>query len=403
MKIAIFTDLFLPRIDGVSNSLAHLVKEYARQGHDVLVVAPKLKGCDQVEIDGVDIVFLPSIVDVFYPTSALGMFSPYLLKKLKSFSPEIIHVVVPLTVGGMGLLYSKLVDIKSVAVFHAYFMEPEYLKIIGIKNRGVGVAQKMLWKYAKSFYDRANYVVTPSNFVKQDLIAHNFSGPIKVINNAIDFSNVSFDQKKHLSFIKEHSLLNNKIALYIGRISIEKNIELLIDSFSDVLKKVPDAKLLIVGGGPDLERLQNKVAQLNLEKHIVFSGEIKNYDLVRKGVFRLAKVFVTASHSEVQPVSIIEAMSFGLPVVAAKSRGLTEMIKDNGYLVSNDDKNKFSENISKILRDTKTQKEMSERSRQLAKKYSLSNSAKKHISLYKKLIKKNESVSFIRRVFKRKK
>jgi 1,2-diacylglycerol 3-alpha-glucosyltransferase len=400
MKIVIFADIFLPHIDGVTNSLVHLVKEYVRQGHEVLVMAPKLKGSEKVEIRGVKIIFLPSIPAVVYPELMLGLFSRELFKELKRFSPEVVHVIGPGSVGSMGLFYSKLVGIKSVAAFHGYFMEPEYLSIMGIKNRGVEMAQKMLWKLAKTFYDRADSVVTPSNFVKKDLLDHDFVGPIKVINNAINFSNISLDKKQQSAFLKKYSLEGCKIALYVGRVSVEKNIELLIKSFPEVIKKVPKSRLVIVGDGPDMESLKSLVSKLGMERDIVFTGKVENAELVKKGIFKLAQVFVTASHSEVQPVSIIEAMNFGLPVIASKSRGLTEMIKGNGYLVSGNNKKKFSEYMIKILSDNHLQKKMSQESTRLVNKYSLESSAKKHIDLYKKLSANNKSRKTIKQFLK---
>jgi len=402
MKIAVFADIFLPHIDGVTNSLTHLVKEYKKQGHEVLIIAPKLNGSDEVELRGIKIIFLPSIPAVVYPEFMMGLFSRELFKELRNFSPEIVHVIGPGSVGSMGIFYSKLVGIKSVAAFHTYFMEPEYLGIMGIKNRGVGIAQKMLWKLAKTFYDRADRVITSSSFVKKDLVDHNFSKPIKVINNAINFSGISLNKKQQLVFMKKYSLEGYKIALYVGRISVEKNIELLIKSFPEVIKKVPQAKLLIIGSGPDLERLQALVLKLELEKYVVFTGRIENSNLVKKGIFRLAKVFVTASHSEVQPVSIIEAMNFGLPIIASKSRGLTEMVRGNGYLVSGNNKSKFSEHMIKILSNSNLQKEMSQKSLQLVKGYSLSVSARKHINLYKKLIKNKKKKRSIGKILKSK-
>ncbi|NCQ66030.1 MAG: hypothetical protein COZ34_03140 [Candidatus Pacebacteria bacterium CG_4_10_14_3_um_filter_34_15] len=386
MKIAVFADMFLPHVDGVTNSLVHLTQEFVKQGHEVLVITPKAKGSKTVKLKGIKIIFLPSIPAVVYPELMLGMFSRELFSVLKKFSPDIVHIIGPGTVGSIGLFYSKLVNIKSVAAFHGYFMEPEYLRVWGIKNRGVGTVQKMLWSLAKTFYDRADVVVTPSSFVKNDLLGHDFSGPINVIRNAVNFLNVELYKEQQKDFIKKYSLSKSKIILYVGRVSLEKNIETLIKSFAIVIKKIPDSKLLIVGGGPDLKRLQKLVSDLNIKKQVIFSGELKNLDLVRKGIFKLAKVFVTASHSEVQPVSIIEAMNFGLPIVAAHSRGLVEMIHNNGYLVDGDNADEFSDKISKILLDAKLQKEMSKSSIQLAKEYSIANSAKQHLELYRKLI-----------------
>jgi 1,2-diacylglycerol 3-alpha-glucosyltransferase len=402
MKIAIFTDFFLPHVDGITNSLAHLISQYKKTGHEVLVITPKTKGSENVNIAGVDILFLPSVPAVVYPELMLGFLSSKLLFKLRSFSPEIVHVIAPGPVGNIGLYYAKLINIKSVATFHGYFMEPEYLKIIGIKNRGVKLAKKILWRYTKSFYDRADRVITSSSFVKKDLENHNFSRQITVINNAINFNSIKKNQKLHQKFIEKFNLKNKKIVGYIGRVSIEKNISFLIKSFVEVQNNVKNSHLLIVGDGPDKERLENLVSELNFNDHVTFTGEIKNTNLIRFDVFSLIDVFATGSHSEVQPISILEAMYFGLPIVAVKSRGLTEMIKNNGFLITGENKSKFAEAIALILEDRKLQNKFSKQSYNLAESYSLENSAQKHIDLYTELITDIKGLSFSKRLLKSK-
>ncbi len=400
MRIAVFTDLFLPHVDGVTNSLVHLVSEYKELGHEILVVTPKTKGSETVSIPGIQLVFLPSVPSMVYPELMLGFFSAKLLFTLKKFSPEIVHVIAPGPVGSMGLFYATLVNIKSVATFHGYFMEPEYLKIIGIKKRGVVLAQKLLWRYTKTFYDRANQVITPSQFVKKDLEGHNFARPISVIKNAVDFSAVNRDEKLHQEFVEKYKLSGKKVVLFVGRISIEKNIEALIRSFPFILDSASKAHLLIVGGGPDSERLKELVKEHGLSKQVTFTGEISNEQLVKMDVFATANVFATASHSEVQPMSIIEAMHFGLPIVAVKSRGLSEMIQGNGYLVSDDSPKKLANKIIAILNDTKIQKQFVQESQKLALEYSLAHTAKLHLDLYSNLVANKQDRHFFKYILK---
>jgi 1,2-diacylglycerol 3-alpha-glucosyltransferase len=400
MKLAIFTDLFLPHVDGITNSLVHLIKEYVSLGHDILVVTPKTKGSDKVELEGVKIIYLPSLPSGLYPEFMFGFLSSKLLLDLRRFSPDVVHVTSPGPVGSMGLFYARLSGIKSVATFHGYFMEPEYLKIIGIKKRGVALAQRILWKFTKTFYDRADRVITPSKFVKQDLEKHNFARPITVINNAVDFSHLEKNQKLHQEFIEKYNLKNKSIILFIGRISVEKNIGFLINSFAKVVKNISHAHLLIVGDGPDQSRLQSLVKDLGISKHVTFTGEIKNEELAKIDVFGLAKVFATSSDSEVQPISIIEAMKFGLPIVAVKSRGLTEMIKNNGLLIESGNSDKYAQALEKILSNAKLQKAYSQKSFELAQNYSTENSATQHLKLYTDLIKNLDDSQFISRVLK---
>lgn len=400
MRIAVFTDLFLPHVDGVTNSLVHLISEYKALGHEVLVITPKTKGSETVSLPGIKLVFLPSVPSMVYPEFMLGFFSSQLLFTLKSFAPEIVHVIAPGPVGSMGLFYATLVNVKSVATFHGYFMEPEYLRIIGIKKRGVKLAQKFLWRYTKTFYDRADQVITPSQFVKKDLEGHNFARPISVIKNAVDFSAVNQDEKLHQEFVEKYKLSGKKVVLFVGRLSIEKNIEALIRAFSFVRDTVPKAHLLIIGGGPDAERLRELVKEHDLSKHITFTGEISNELLVKRDVFATAHVFATASHSEVQPMSIIEAMHFGLPVVAVKSRGLSEMIQGNGYLVVDDSPKKLAKSMIEILKDSKLQKLFADKSKKLALEYSLEHTAKLHIDLYSNLVANRQDRHFIKYILK---
>lgn len=400
MKIAIFTDLFLPHVDGVTNSLVHLISQYRNLGHDVLVITPKTKGSERVSISQVEIVFLPSVPSMVYPEFMLGFFSSKLLFKLKSFSPEIVHVIAPGPVGSMGLFYAKLMNVKSVATFHGYFMEPEYLRIIGIKKRGVKLAQKFLWRFTKTFYDRADLVITPSKFVKKDLENHDFSRPIIAVKNAINFENVTRNEEQHRSFVKKYQLTGKKVVLYIGRVSTEKNIDSLIKSFVFVNEAVPKAHLLVVGAGPELDNLKQLTKTLKLENHVTFTGEISNDQLVKSDVFSTATVFTTASHSEVQPISIIEAMYFGLPIIAVRSRGLAEMIKQNGFLVATDEPKQFSKKIIEILKDSRLQKKFAHKSKELAREYSLSKTASIHLELYADLISNRTSRHIFKSVLK---
>lgn len=393
MRIAIFTDLFLPHVDGVTNSLVHLISQYKKLGHEVLVVTPKMNTSESISIDGVKIIFLPSISAVVYPEFMLGFFSSELFFFLKNFSPEIVHVIAPGPVGNIGLFYSKLANIKSVATFHGYFMEPEYLRIIGIKKRGVRIAQRVLWRLTKVFYDRANIVITPSKYVKKDLEAHNFIRPIKVIKNAVDFSGSTVNQLEKKLFLKKYKLEGKKVAIYIGRVSIEKNISLLISIVPELARRIPNFVLLIIGDGPDMKRLQAMVDDLKVRENVVFTGEIENSELITKGVFESAQVFVTASGSEVQPMSIIEAMTFGLPIVASKSKGLTEMVTNNGFLVEHNDTKQYIEKISSVLNSERLQKRFSDNSIELSNEYSLEKTARDHLKIYSYLIQDKDKQS----------
>ncbi len=385
MKICFLTDIFLPRIDGVSNSVYHLSQEMSAQGNEVMVFAPKLNGSEQVEVEGVKVEFIPSIPALVYPDTRIGLMSPKLIQKIRDFNPDIIHVTTPGTLGLMGLMFSRVLDIPVAGAFHGYFMTPEYLEIVGIKKI-TKPFEKMLWRIARDFYNKCDLVVTPSQYVKQDLVKHEFAAPIKVIRNAVDIHADEVEDSLLNDFRKEHKIEEKNTLIYIGRISVEKNLGSLLEVFNQVLQKLPDSQLILIGDGPERGELENKAEQLGLGDQAVFTGAVDHNFLIKAGLYRLGDVFVTCSTSEVQPMSFIEAMNFGLPIVAFKARGVAEMVTDNGFLIKPDAVGKMAGKIVEILTNQSLQQKLSSNSKKQAEKYDLANVAQKHLQAYRKLI-----------------
>lgn len=385
MKIAFFTDVFLPRIDGVSNSVYHLSRRMAADGHQVMIFAPKLNGSENVEVEGVDVEFLPSIPAFVYPDTRIGLLSPKLFKKINDFQADIIHVTAPATLGLMGLMFSRNQEVPAVGAFHGYFMTPEYLEIVGIKKL-TKPFEKMLWRIARDFYNKCDLVITPSEYVKQDLLSHGFETPITVINNAVDIDADDADDRLLKKFKNKHQIQDINTILYVGRISVEKNLKQLLEVFKQIKDKQADSQLVVIGTGPQLQELKDYAEVLNIANGVIFTGSVDHDFLIKAGLYRLGDVFVTCSTSEVQPMSIIEAMNFGMPIVAAKARGVEEMVDRNGYLIKPGKIGQMAGKIAKILSSQELQQKLGKSSQQRAKKYDLVNVAQQHVQTYQDMI-----------------
>lgn len=390
MKVAYFTDTFLPQINGVVTSLVTITSLLSSFGHQITIFAPRPKLKEKIDwkTKGVSLELLPSMPSFFYPdwrTSA--PISPKLLLKVSKFDPDIIHFQTTFLVGGGGIILGKLLKKPVVGSFHGYFMEPEYLKIFNI-NYAVDILSNILWKYAVFFFNQCNVVLTYSEGAKKDLKHHGVKKPIFVIPNGINEKTMKKVDSQEVSRLKQQYGLDEKVVLYVGRISAEKSLDVLVKSFSYVLKKAPDTTLLIIGDGPVRKNIIGLCSNLQIEKNVVFTGNIPQEKLLNKGYFQVADVFVTASTSELQPVSIIEAMYFGLPLVGVAKRGALEMIQNVGLLSMPEDTEALAANILKVISDKKIHDRLHKSSlREYKKKYSLRKVAPRYESFYKRVVK----------------
>ncbi len=383
MRIAIFTDVFPPSINGVSSSILLLSKELVRRGHFVRVFTPKIrKGqLTKTQLEGVNVSYSSSIPSLFYPDVKLAIpVYPKTVYRLIKDKIDIVHFHTPLPIGADGILAAKLLGLPVIGTFHTYFMEPEYLKVMGLDRAGKGMTNllvKLGWKYSNLYYNAANLITSPSHYTQKMLIKNNIKKKSIVIPNGID---IPILNKKTLT------IRDTKTCLYVGRISKEKNIATLIEAFELVHIKIPDAKLIIVGDGPDLKKITKLVEKKNLQKIITLTGKIPYEKLLNSPLYRESTLFVTASTSENQPMSLLEAMAFGLPIVAVAKRGIPELITDNGLLCKNDTPKELATHMITILNNSKKAQTMSQAALQHAKKFTIGHVAKQFENAYRELI-----------------
>lgn len=362
MKIAFFTDMFLPHLNGVTTALLNQVLGLSRQGHRIYIFAPKAKTTKPIKykVENVHVEYMPSFPIFVYPEVRFSypIFNQA-YRVTKKFRPDIIHFQSPSSAGIAGIITAKQLGIPLVGTFHGYFMEPEYLKVIGFADTFQKITTNVLWKYTTFYFNLADGVVTPSEISRKELITRGFIKDISVIHNSLDTQTIKKVSPEKVAKLKKKLKLREHVILYVGRISHEKNIDQLIKSFKLVLKKEPDTHLLIIGKGPALPLLKDLVGSLGLKKDVIFHGEVEQKPLLTEGYYQMVDMFATASTSELQPVSLIEAYAFGLPAVGSAKRGTGEMIKNVGLLSKPDDIEGFARNLLKIISDEKLKNTLS--------------------------------------------
>jgi len=415
MKIAISTDLYHPMTNGVAVFSRNLAIGLAKRGHDVLVLAPSITGNITIEQDpehNLKIARLSSIKIPFYPDqinqipemkAIFGKKIPRLFYKnginlclnpydeikyvLDQFRPDLIHNQTAITVGLAALHYAKRYDVPLVSTGHAY---PDnftgQLKLPELIKKPTDAVVR---RYLASFLQKSAYATAPTEIAVHDLIPNHrkFKVPVEALSNGIDLSRFSPGKAKPTIY-KKYNLPKTPFALYVGRVDPEKSLPVLLEAFSKTLKRLPHAKLVIVGDGTDKQRLENLSRELNITDSVIFTGLIIGNDLPE--VYRAATLFAITSTTETQSIVLMEAMASGLPVVAVRAGAIPELVKSNqnGFLCAPGNTTTIARSITKILQQPKLQTAMGKQSLKIIKTHDISHTLTRMEQIYTKVLQK---------------
>lgn len=386
MKIAYFTDTFLPRVDGVAYTIYEHSRLLAKRGNKVKIYAPSYPERNKNEkINGVAVERYSSIPLPTYKGIRISFPNIYTIyNSIKKFNPDIIHFHTPGPIGISAILLAKFLKIPLITTYHTLWSEtlpplPPFnlvYKIFKTDEVEKDLFKNAIWKISGDFFDNCDVVISPAKIIMDELLIHNHKSKIVVVSNGVDTNKFKAKARPKTNF---------KI-LYVGRLSHEKKIDIVIKAFAKVVKDLPQAKMEIVGDGPMLENLKDLVKKLKLSGRVIFHGSIARERIV--DYYKRCDVFATASAMEVQPLTLLEAMSCGLPIVGVKMAGVAGMVKDgvNGYLVPPTNPTTMSKKIVKILSSNKLRLKLSKNSQKIARANSLTSSIQKLEDLYKETI-----------------
>ncbi|AFY46091.1 glycosyltransferase [Nostoc sp. PCC 7524] len=314
MRIALFTETFLPKVDGIVTRLRHTVDHLQRQGNQVLVIAPdggitEHKGAKVYGVSGFPLPLYPEL-KMALPRPAIGY-------ALEQFQPDIIHVVNPAVLGLSGIFYSKVLKLPLVASYHTHL--PQYLQ-----HYGLGMLEGLLWELLKAGHNQAALNLCTSTAMMAELSAHGIER-VDLWQRGVDTELfhpdlASLEMRDRLT--QNHP--ESPLLLYVGRLSAEKEIE----RIKPILEAIPTARLALVGDGPHRQALEKHFAGTNTH----FVGYLMGREL--GAAFASADAFIFPSRTETLGLVLLEAMAAGCPVVAARSGGIPDIVTDgvNGYL-----------------------------------------------------------------------
>lgn len=392
MKIAIFSDTFPPAANGVAVVAAQSAKALAERGHEIWIFTVDQRSRENPfwQEGKISLTVLPSLpTGGVYEDSRLTLPLGIAWRRLKEFQPDIIHSHTPFSVGWEAVWAAKQLRKPLVGTHHTFY--DHYLKHI---KADFSFMKKFSWKYTALYYNLCDLVLSPSQSLADAMKANGLWKPVEVLRNPIETDIFTPGEENTKATLKKELALKRMITLvYAGRVSYEKSINQVLLSFAAAAQKNPDIELLVAGGGPDLDKLKKLAGELSVADKTVFTGQYDRGDLCR--ILQASDIFITASKSENMPMTIIEAMACGLPMIAVSELGLKELVRPglNGELVPADDPSAMAQKILELAANPERLKKYSLTSRELAQEYSTENISMKLEDAYRRAINfKNKSL-----------
>ena len=393
LRIGIFSDAYKPLVSGVTTSLQMLVEGLKQQGHEVFVITVSAKGAKEYDKDHP---YIYRIKGMPIPKKGLTSYrfvrnSKKHLKYIESLNLDVIHVHSEFTIGSVAIKVKKKLDIPMVFTVHT--MYEEYLFYVSkfLTKLFRKSFMKALKKLMARFILSSEVTLTPSEKIKDLMLSYNIDGNYKIVPSGIDLSkfkksNYKEEDIKNLKIslgIKE----NEFVCLFIGRISNEKSIDVLIDGFA--ASKNENMKFLVVGDGPALSKLESQIKKLDLKDKVILTGMIP-WEQVGL-YYQLGDCFLNASISETQGLTYIEALAAELPLVVKYDKVLEAVVEDSYNGLFFKDNNELPALLNKIYKTPELLIELKKNTLISVKKYSREVYAENALNAYAEAIEINKT------------
>lgn len=344
MKILFISDVYFPRVNGVSTSIRTFVEQMQLHGHEVHLIAPDY---GELTRDEVWIKRIPAREIYFDPEDRLMKYGEVIrmLPELRQQQYEVVHVHTPFVAHYLGLKLARALGVPCVETYHTFFEDYLHHYLPWIPRPVARGVAKMISKRQCNAVDA---VVAPSQPMLDVLRAYGVNVAAEVIPTGLQSN--SFKAVDGTAFRALYGIaLDRPMLLYVGRVAYEKNIDFLLNMLKALIAQQPDVLLVIAGQGPAETHLHKLVIQLGIEDHVKFIGYLdRNTEL--NACYQAADVFVFSSKSETQGLVLLEAMAQGTPVVAIAELGTASiLVEGEGALIAPDDIGQFADKVNSLL------------------------------------------------------
>lgn len=373
-----FTEVFLPKIDGVVTRVTRTMEQLAELGHEVQLFAP---GDPPAEYAGFTVNRVRGIsFKPVYPEIKVGMPTPSIARKIEEFQPDVIHAVNPVWLAAFGVLSAKRRGIPLVASFHTNV--PEYTESLRI-----GWLRQPAAAWIRTLHNQAAVNLCTSGPMVDKATAQGIRN-VELWPKAVDTDGYSPERRSR----KMRARLTDghpeaSLVIYVGRLSAEKNLDRLAPIMRKVRERVPNARLAMVGSGPQADDLKKMMDPA----FTTFTGYLSGADL--QSAFASGDVFAFPSVTETLGLVALESFASGVPVVGARAGGIPFVIDEakTGYLVEPEDYDAWAERIALLLNDEALRTEMGHTARSEALRHGWRAATESLVDYYQRAIDEHRS------------
>ena len=387
MRIGIFTETYTPYISGLVTSEVMLKNALEKLGHEVYVVTANLESFKYSYNEKERVLKIPGIPTGIYDSRLTGIYPIKAIKKIKSWNLDVIHSQTEFAIGTFARIFGKQYGIPVIHTYHT--MYEDYVHYI-TKGYFTKPGIKLIEYLTKFYCDKTvSELIVPTKKA-YDLFKDKYKVDrnIHIIPTGIEIDRFYRENSKTQDIINLRRKLNindnDFIILFVGRLAEEKNVELLLEAQEDIIKKNKCAKLLIVGDGPDINKYKDLAIKYKIADNTIFTGKVPWDDMPK--YYQIADLFATASRSETQGLTVVEAMAAELPVVCVNDDSFKIVVIDdlNGKLFDN--KKEYIKIINNLITDRDLLLRLGKQARISAEPYSSKYFAERVLDVYKKAI-----------------
>ncbi len=368
MRIAYFSDNFYPEVSGVSDAIITLGHELAERGHTIRFYAPKYtkRDFDHVRLPygepnygpRTSIMRLPSFP---YPSgtrqSRFVIPLGWSRQDIKNFAPDIMHTHSPFPVGIEALFMKRSLGVPLVGTHHTPITEfMRYSPLRGAFIAGLGL------RYVAWYYNHCEFITSPSITIVNEMKEFGFRRPGRAMSNPLNVTDFHIMPNKEA--LKTKTGLKGFTLLYVGRLAVEKNIDLLLKAFAAFHKTTPESTLGLVGRGAAEDDMKKLAHKLGVEDAVRFFGFIEDRHTLAE-IYNASDVFAIVSTAETQSLVAMQALACGVPVIAARAWGLPEYIHhgENGVLIEPGNLDELLDRIEELHKNPDLRKRLGARGR----------------------------------------
>lgn len=354
MRIGLFTDTYPPFINGVSTSVFMLKKALEKEGHQVFVVTLNSESFHYKFDEDKTVIRIPGLPIGIYDYRVTSVYPIRAMNIIRKWKLDVIHSHTEFSVGTFARFVSRQYNIPLVHTYHTLYEDYVYYITKGYFDR----PSKKIVEYLTQFYcdKTANELIVPTKKI-YDLFKekYNVDKNIYIIPTGIEIDRFYKENvnSKDVDEIRKKLNIDKKSfnILFVGRLAKEKNIDLLLSGQQKINTKDKNVNLIIVGDGPDMEEYKETSKKLGIEKNVIFVGKVPWEDVPK--YYRLADIFATASTSETQGLTVIEAMAASIAPICIDDESFRNTVVDgyNGEIFK--DEEEYVEIVNDLKKNTK--------------------------------------------------